>query len=347
MKKSILLFFCCCIIIGNCQAEKKTGKDIKLKVLQLNTWQETTMVEDGWTGIIDIINQIQPDIILLSEIRNYQNKDFIANLKQALYKKGISYEGKTDFSVDVGILSKYPIISQQTIPNTAGGALKALIQLNDKVITIYSVHLDYTHYACYLPRGYSGTTWKKINAPITDCREIEQANKASSRDEEIKHILADIQHDNKQFVIIGGDFNEPSHLDWNENTQNLWDHNGTIINWDCSTLLYKSGFKDAYRTMYPNPVTHPGFTYPANNPNAKLSQLDWVPEADGRDRIDFIYYRSTNNSYRLKEAKIVGPIGSIKYNKRTIEESEQDDILVPQGIWPSDHRGILVTFSIK
>lgn len=318
-----------------------------LKVLQLNTWQETTMVKDGKLGLIETIIQIQPDIILLSEIRNYQNKDFISNLKQALHKKGIDYEGTTEFSVDVGILSKYPIISQQIVPDTDGGVLKASIQIKDDVVTIYSVHLDYTHYACYLPRGYSGTTWEKINAPVTDCEEIEQANRASSRDEEIMHILTDIQHDKKQFVIIGGDFNEPSHLDWDENTQNLWDHNGTIINWDCSTLLYKAGFKDAYRTMYPNPVTHPGFTYPANNPDAKLSQLDWAPEADGRDRIDFIYYRSTGDCYKLKKAQIVGPIGSIKYNKRTIDESGQDTILVPKGTWPSDHRGILATFQLQ
>lgn len=63
------------------------------------------------------------------------------------------------------------------------------------------------------------------------------------------------------------------------------------MKWDCSVLLEKAGFKDCYRTKYPNVVTHHSFTYAADNAAASMKKLDWVPDADGRDRIDFIYYR--------------------------------------------------------
>lgn len=52
-------------------------------------------------------------------------------------------------------------------------------------------------------------------------------------------------------VVIGGDFNEPSHLDWQSDTKDLWDHNGAIVNWDCSLMLQRAGFKDTYRENIP------------------------------------------------------------------------------------------------
>lgn len=92
-------------------------------------------------------------------------------------------------------------------------------------------------------------------------------------------------------MIVGGDFNEPSHLDWIEENKNLYDHNGLVIPWTVTTLLEKDGFIDTYRHIYPNPLTHPGFTYPADNPLKEPGKLTWAPKADERDRIDFIFYQ--------------------------------------------------------
>ena len=76
------------------------------------------------------------------------------------------------------------------------------------------------------------------------------------------HVIEDAEGKRKYHFCWEVISNEPSHLDWKENTKNLWDHNGTVVRWDCSVLLENAGFKDAYRTKYPNPVTHPGFTFP-------------------------------------------------------------------------------------
>lgn len=70
-----------------------------------------------------------------------------------------------------------------------------------------------THYACYLPRGYSGVTWKKLDAPVTDSAEVEKANRESMRDEAIYHFIEDSKKENGNIILLGGDFNEPSHLD--------------------------------------------------------------------------------------------------------------------------------------
>lgn len=134
-----------------------------------------------------------------------------------------------------------------------------------------------------MPRGYSGTSWKKIDNPITDESEVLKANRLSFRDESIHAFVQEVQTDIKQGrpVIMGGDFNEPSHLDWQADTKNLWDRNGAVIHWDCSMMLHEAGFKDSYREKYPNPVRYPGFTFPAGNKlaeEAKLEKLAWAPK---------------------------------------------------------------------
>lgn len=85
------------------------------------------------------------------------------------------------------------------------------------------------------------------------------------RDESIRLVIEDATKSDADFVILAVNFNEPSHLDWTEETKGLWDHNGAVVDWVCSKLLYEAGFRDAYRVKYPNPITHPGFTFPSDN----------------------------------------------------------------------------------
>lgn len=323
------------------------GKNKELKVLQMNIWQEGTMVKGGFDAITDEIIRLNPDIVTFSEVRNYHGKLFISRIKEALKERGKEYYGENS-TLDVGILSKYPIKEQYPnypLDNDAGSVLKAKVEIKGYTVVIYSAHLDYTHYACYLPRGYSGVTWEKLEAPVLDSVEIEKANNESLRDEAIKEIIKDSDKEKENIIILCGDFNEPSHLDWQENTKNLWDHNGMVIHWDCSVLLTQNGFKDAYREIYPNPVTHPGFTFPSDNPDVEIKKLAWAPKADERDRIDFIYFRP-NKKLKLKDAVIVGPSKSIIRGER-VEENSKDKFILPAGVWPTDHKAVLVTFKLK
>lgn len=321
------------------------GHDIT--VLQINVWQEGTMVEGGFDAITNEIARLNPDIVLLSEVRNYHGEQFITRVIRALKEKGKEYYGENS-TLDVGILSKYKILEQYPTPASPEEAvrvLKARIEIEGHTVVVYSAHLDYTHYACYLPRGYSGVTWKKLDVPILDSKEIEKANKESLRDEAIVGVIEDVKKENGNIIILGGDFNEPSHLDWQEKTKDLWDHNGTTVRWDCSVLLTQNGFKDAYREVYPNPVTHPGFTFPSDNPDVDVKKLAWAPEADERDRIDFVYFMP-NKKLKLVDATIVGPNKSIIRGERSVENSK-DKFILPAGVWPTDHKALLVSFKLK
>ncbi len=331
----------------------KTGDKIEmivdsyeLKVLQLNIWGEGTSVLGGFEAMVGEIISTEADLIALSEVRNYNDESLAERLVNAMAEKGYTYYSER--SEGSGILSRFPILSQEALyplTNDQGSITKAMIKAPSGPIAFYSAHLDYTHYACYLPRGYDGITWKRLSAPILDAGTILEQNEQSMRDEAIAVFVRDALEEHKKgnTVLLAGDFNEPSHLDWGEASKDLFDHNGTVVPWQNSIKLMENGFLDAYRAKYPDPVTHPGLTWAANNTDVKLDKLVWTPEADDRDRIDFIHY-FPNKQLTLKDVVIVGPVGSIAKGKRIKTNPGLDKIVAPKGIWPSDHKAVLATF---
>ncbi len=319
--------------------------DTKLSVLQLNIWQEGTMVPGGYDAIVQEIDRLDPDFVTLSEVRNYKQTRFCDRITTSLAAKGKHYY--SFFSNGAGILSKHPIIDSAVIFEGQGEIFKLITKVGQREVAIYSAHLDYLNYAVYLPRGYDGVTWKKLPAPCTNLDSIMASNLASSRDEAIAAFLHSAATDQQKgrLIFLGGDFNEASHLDWTPATKNLYDHHGVIAKWTCSDMLYNKGFLDSYRVLYPDPVQYPGFTFPASNTAVPIKQLAWAPDADERERIDFIYYLP-KKYLKLLSCKVVGPTGSIVRNERQ-EETGKDPFITPVGIWPTDHKGILAVFSLK
>jgi hypothetical protein len=318
-------------------------------MLQFNIWQEGTMVSEGFEGIVSNIIAIQPDVVTFSEVRNYNGVPFIPKLIKALRNKGMKYYGYE--SVSTGIISKYKITSQDVIyplTNDHGSVIKACIKVNGRHVAVYSAHLDWLHCSYYLPRGYDGCNWEELRKPITNVDSIYHDNRASLRDDAIKAFLTDDDNEikNGSVVLLGGDFNEPSYLDWQSDTKNIREHKGLVVNWDCSVLLAKKGYKDSFRQIYPNAVKNPGFTFPANNTAVDIKKLCWAPKSDDRERIDFIYYYP-HRRLKLSHVSIVGPDGTVVYGKRLEKDNNSEDTFIsPTGTWPTDHKALLAVFNV-
>lgn len=311
----------------------------------MNVWQEGTQVKGGFEAIADEIARLNPDIVMLCEIRNYNGKQFIPRLQKALEKRGVSYNAVDHKGCDSNTLTKHKILEHNPMDVKDCSSSKTRIEIDGKQIVVYSCHLDYLNDATYMPRGYDANSWKKLNAPVTDVSQVEAIMLNSSRGEGIRAVIEDAKKEKGNIVIVGGDFNEASHLDWNEQTKDLWDHNGTVIKWECSTALAENGYEDSYRVIYPNPITHPGFSFPSDNNGAALSSLAWGPDADERCRLDYIYYLK-NKNLKVKDAIIVGPNSSIVRNKR-VKETSEDKFITPLNVWPTDHKAMFVTFKLK
>lgn len=322
----------------------------EIKVLQLNIWQEGTSVPGGYESMVDEIAFADADFVMLSEVRNYNNTRFCDRIVESLKAKGKTYYSFK--SKDSGLLSKYPISDSVTIfpeKDDHGSMYKLVATLPEgRKVSVYTAHLDYTNCAYYRVRGYDGSTWAELSEPDTDLESIMADNVASQRDDAIRLFIADAAKDAEagNLIFLAGDFNEPSHLDWIEATKDSADHHGLVVPWTVTTLLDEAGYADSYRVKYPDPVTHPGYTYPADCPGARMKQLLWAPKADERERIDFIFYRP-DKRLKLKDIVIFGPKGSVRRGERMVESSQDPFLLPSTSNWPTDHKGVLATFRVK
>lgn len=313
----------------------------ELNVLTFNVWHGGTQVADGAQQIADIIEQTDADVTFLPEVGDAPSQ--VAAL--------LGYDHLT--ATDTGIVSRYPIVSTDTVGRWWS---KAVIDVNGTEVVVYGGHLEYRWYTTYLPRGYGGEihgdwpagwdTWDKLDAPVTDVEQILAANAQSGRPDAAAELVVDIDAERTagRIAVVGGDFNEPPSQDWTAATADLFDHNGAVVPWQTTQTLLDGGLVDAFRTAHPDPAANPGFTWPSDNPLFPTSSLTWAPEADERDRIDYIF-ATPDDRLSIDGSTVVGPQSTIVRDERVVDDSA-DEIFTPDAVWPSDHKAVLANFSI-
>lgn len=318
-----------------------------LKVMQFNIWHEGTSVANGLTYIRDVINEVNPDLVCFSEVSN-SSGDWTTKIVNELAALGKTYYRGYVIGSDVSLISKYPITSsgpivgERTVPFT--------INVNGASVVVCPSHLDYTYYSTYLPRGYacggSGkyAGWNAFSpfVPDTDVSAIEAQNLASRRDEQIAALIDYMENETRPVLLIG-DFNEPSCLDWTARQANLYDHNGVVFEWNTTLALKNKGFVDAYRQVYPDEVLNPGITWPAIATGA--GNTSWAPLSDERDRIDYIFYKGTGIT--ATAASLVGPKACYVKSVATTEGNGEDVFEASTMPWPSDHKAVTATINFS
>jgi endonuclease/exonuclease/phosphatase family metal-dependent hydrolase len=116
-------------------------------------------------------------------------------------------------------------------------------------------------------------------------------------------------------VLLGGDFNAPSHLD------------DPRVPWPVSRAIAEAGLSDVWREARPDPAAHPGHTWWAARPKVE----GWNPSPQARQtRIDQLH---AGGGIRVREARLMG-------------EEDRPGIAIAVHPWPSDHRGLLATLEI-
>ena len=178
-----------------------------------------------------------------------------------------------------------------------------ILKIHEKNIVCFNIWLH------YLPDYFN-------NSKILSAAELIEAER-STRYREIKSILEEInpfiENADKVPVIIGGDFNSGSHLDWIENTRQL--HYDKVVEWPVSKNMQLHGFKDSFREIHPDPLKYPAGTWGGFLFDNMIS-----------DRIDYIYYKG----------KVLQAI-----NSQIIKDNP------PDGFFNSDHRAVLTVFQLN
>ncbi len=352
-------------VTGTCYVEVyETGARHEFTFYQFNIWEGLNNISNGVDAFIDQLVELRPDAASFCEFPSTSDAERILSAAaQALRERTgfyywYNYRGGSGTR---GLLTRHPIVETGGVPSANGESswfYRTTIDFYGQEISVYASHAYHSYYACYLPRGYGDGQapygWDPIYkegsatelAPITDVQYILEREELSGRTQIAKDLVADAtkQHQAGRLAIFGGDLNQPSHLDWTDAAKGLFARNGAVVAWPISSYVTANGMKDAYREIWPDPVTHPGITWPANNPGAK-KQTTWAPLTDDRDRIDYCYFMP-DEKIAVTNAQIVGPTASVAFNKA--EEDNYEELIAPvNGIWPSDHRALLITFEVQ
>ncbi len=269
-----------------------------LKVLAWNIWHGGRRkgvdggLDEGVQRVVEVIEKSGADIVLMQET----------------YGSGPRISGRLGFeyylrSSNLSIMSRYPIRDVHRLFSgfRFGGAT---IELRPgTVIEAHSLWIN------YLPSVQQQLADGATPASLA-------AADAKTRGSEIDAILKVLQpHLDGQPhvpVLVGGDFNSGSHLDWTEASAHLENHKGHVVPWPVSLSMQDAGFEDTFRVAHPDPVAAPGLT--------------WSPEfpTSHQDRIDYVY--ASKGDWEVMDSRVLSthPLG-----------------------WPSDHAAVLTTVELK
>lgn len=297
-----------CLLMCGCTQQQDTEKT--LKVLSWNIWHAGHTKEfptKGCEGTIGILKKSGADVILM--IETYGAAPMISD------SLGYQYHLISD---NLSIYSRHPIIEHYSFDEISGFNFGGImIDVDGTPVRIFDTWLHYLPDARLVP---------------TDEQEenILAWETAGTRDDEIRTIISCLQSmlaDADSIpIIMGGDFNTHSHLDWTESTRNLYNHGGAVVRWPVSIAMQEAGFKDSFRELNPDPVKNLGVTW--------LADADSLATERRQDRIDFIYYKG----------KHIQAVASECYDnslaKTFLFEGEEF-------FYPSDHGFVLTTFALK
>ena len=279
---------------------------VRLKVLSFNIWYGGDQV--SFAKVIEAVRAADADIVGLQEPDG--------KTLEIAAAAGYPYADTRRH-----ILSKYPIFDSGSGETTFEGAPAYSVAGVDpdkvhawvmvapgKVVAVANTHLTSDPYGPELVRD--GSTLADVLQNEADTRLPE----AQALVDGLKPVI-----DAGTPVILTGDFNTPSHLDW---TGAAVAARGLpfAVDWPATKLLAGAGFTDAWRAAHPDPVAAPGLTWTPGRP--------WplVPEGETQDRIDHVQIANAT----VADAMLVGEPGN-------------PDVGIAVAPWPSDHRAVLAT----
>lgn len=216
-----------------------------------------------------------------------------------------------DQTAENGALWANAVISRHPIGAVSANDLGVELDVNGTRVWLFNIHHDDEPYQPYQVLGIEYGP-----APFVKTAAEAEHWARDTRGPAMDLLEADMAAAGDAVVIVTGDFNEPSHLDWTEAAVAAGQQ-PLAVNWPTTLRLTEAGFTDAYRAAHPDPVAKPAFTWTPMGDEAD-------PE-DHHDRIDFVFARGA----KVTAASIVGETGP-----------RSDIALDP---WPADHRAVVAT----
>lgn len=289
---------------------------VEFRVLTFNSWHDWTKVDDGFEKARAAIAAADADLVGLQE----SSPDTAQRMADAL-----GWHRVPAGTGSVQILTPHTILETFTSEGlTSDRFIAARVRVSEEPpvdVVFCDAHLDYEHYGPYAAQ-IPGVTAESVLAENAQSERVAQITAV------LETMAPWIRNADAVPVILVGDFNAPSHLDWTAATAPARSGVGPV-RWPESALVEEAGLRDSFRVAHPNPVTEPGNTWSTIH-----------KESEPQDRIDFIHFAGSR--LRVVDSQLHATPA-----ETTIGNWGTDDAPVRGNSWPSDHFGVLTTFSLK
>jgi endonuclease/exonuclease/phosphatase family metal-dependent hydrolase len=264
-----------------------------LRVMSFNIWLGGGLVDVN--KVIEVIEAGRADIVGLQE----------AAAQTAAIADRLGWYSDERLH----IISRFPLIH----PPAGEGAYAYAQIAPGQVLAVANVHLPSDPYGPTLVRD--GET---LDAVL--------ANEEATRVSALEPLLPRWQElvGGGIPLVVTGDFNSPSNLDWTEATVGALDHMKYVVEWPVTTAMQGIGLVDTFRSAHPDPVRNPGRTWTYGYPYPRVRSDEVI------DRIDLVW---ASASATVIDSQVVGEPGT-----------PDVDIEVEQ--YPSDHRAVVSTVQL-
>ena len=271
-------------------------------------------------SLAEVVRDSKADVVLVVENYGVQQR-LAAKLGAGWYAHG--------YSMSLAILSRWPIVRTDSPYMAPWNYLDASGPFN---LGFAELSVEGQRVRCcplWINWEPSESSVPVENATVADILrwELSAPRFSNRRVDEIDGILkalrVQIEDTDEVPLVIGGDFNGPSHLDWTEATKDLHGHGGLVVPWPVSVAMEKAGFCDTFRKLNPDPVRNYGASW--RSPTRD----------DPRDfRIDFIYSKGP------KLRPVASEIFHSAWHKPFSWHGKA------YGSFPSDHGFVLTSFEL-
>ena len=281
-----------------------------LRVMSFNLWHGGDAGKQPLSQTLEVIRTAKADLVGLQETGGYEKErgtgrpDHGRRLAERL---GWHYFNQGERT---GILSRFPIVTNT--PRNWGVTIRLP---SGREVRMFNVHFSHAPYQPY----------QLLNIPYANAPFIKTADEAVSearqaRGAQVERMLAELKPAlaGGHPTFLTGDFNEPSHQDWTKRAAEAGQC-PLAVEYPATLAVTRAGLRDTFRTVHPNEVTHPGWTW---TPTTKADD-----PKDRHDRIDFVFFGGPNVT--VKRCEVVG------------EELRSADIVLQP--YPSDHRAVVAT----
>ncbi|WP_192011001.1 endonuclease/exonuclease/phosphatase family protein [Echinicola arenosa] len=302
------------LLLGSQFVQAQQGEEaLAFSVMVWNIWhggKSDFIGRDGVDDVIGIIKASEADVVLMIETYGSGKRiaDALGYYFHLIAKPGTLLD---DPAVNLSILSKFPLGKRVDLYRYFNiGGIEVALDEHERIV-LFDTWLNYQ------PWDDEPELMGKSGA------ELVEWEKSGTREREVTTILKELQPylstTDETPLILGGDFNVWSHLDWTEATKQV--HKGKVVPWWTTMQFSKVGLQDSFREVNPDPLTHPG--------------VSWgMPGKKDDHRIDYLLYKGNRLEVIASEIHKVDYNQSFNYKGKTFT-------------FPSDHGFVWTKFKLK